>query len=341
MARVEHLIEVYNRDDELLGEIDRFTSIQYQEHLNQPTSFSFGMDLSDPKATPEMLAGGQNYIKYYRGDSLRWSGEMYKINGELAKDDRPFTVECHDKVYGLKDRWITTEEIWTSTNEGQILIDIIDYLQVQTDGHMGINTTDGVNLSTDLRDRTYFDKKVLEVFTEFSSLQNGVDFEITPSGILNIYDKKGSDRTATHVFRYADNIDSMSYIQSWDEIKNDLKLYGADARVRPRDNGASQGIYRRRQDILSYPDAYLDATLDRLGDEIMQTNAVPIRTFDLNVLPFTEPPFGTYQIGDKVQLTIENNKFLNINQAVRIYGWNVIINNDGYETISLTVSTKL
>lgn len=336
---VEHSIEVYDSSDNYLAFIDKWKSISYEQVLNKPSNLTFEMDMADPKAINDNLLGGQNYIKYSRGTQLRWGGQITSLGGNLAKDDRPFSVTCGDWVYLLKDKFITTEETWSSINEGTILQEVVNYFQVQSDGSYGI--TNGVNTSVDPRDRTYVDKNVLDIFTEFSSLQNGLDFEITPDRVLNIYEKKSTDRTGTHVFSYGENIDDFQWAIDFTQLKNDLKVYGADGIIRTRDNVNSQITYKRRQDILSYTDIPLNTTLDRLADEVLQVHANPIRTYSLSVLPDAEPLFGTYEIGDTVQLVIEGQGLLDINQAVRIYGWNVTINEEGYEQLTLQVSTKL
>ena len=336
---VEHKIEVYNDSDQLLAEFDKWKGISYSEKLNQPSLFNFGLDISDDKATSTNVAAGRNYIKYYRDSTLKWSGQMVRLSGALAQNDRPFTVQCGDWLYILKDRYLTTEETWSSTDYGTILQECVDYTQAISDGDLGI--TNGYNGVTDTTDRTYFDKNIQEIFVEFASLSPGVDFEITPDRVLNVYAEKGNDLTATHQFQYGQNISMLDWDIDATQLKNDLKLYGADGRVRTADDSGSQGTYTRRQSIESFTDAYLDATLDKHGEELLQIHSTPIKTYKLNVISQYDPLFGTYALGDTVTLNITNNKFLNGTVTVRIYGWDVTVNEDGYEQVQLTVSTTL
>lgn len=335
---IEHTIEIYNKNDELLAILDNAQGRQYQQNLNRSGTFTFSINALDPLATETNLLVGQNYIHYKRNGVLRWAGQIINWEASLGETDETVNVTCADWFYLLKDKIITTEEIYTADNEGEILQQLITYLQVQTDGDMGI--TFGANTSVETRDRTYFDKNVQEAFIQMSEIINGLDFEITPLKVLNIYEKKFTDRSTTHVFQYGQNIQSATARKDATQIKNDLKGYGADTLIRTRDDGGSQSTYGRRQSIESFTDIVLSSTLDRHLDEILRTNGVPIQTYGISVFPDAEPEFGTYEIGDYVWVNIQRG-IVNINQKSRIYGWNVTIDNEGVENIELIISPVL
>ena len=332
---VEHRVEVYNTSDQLIAILDKARGLKYSQTLNRGSNFSFSLDISDPKCTESILAGGQNYIKYYRGTQLRWAGEIEHRLERLASDNESVDVLCVDWFTLLKNKYITTEEIYTATNEGEILQALITYAQVQTNGDLGI--TFGVNSSTSSRDRTYSDKNIQEAFVDMSGIIEGVDFEITPARVLNIYDKKSTDRSGSHVFEYGININNIERVKDWTALKNDLKGYGADTLIRTADSPSSHGTYGRRQSIESFTDDILTATLDRHLEDVLRINAGPMVTYKLTLLPDAQPAYGTYEIGDLITLSIDRG-IVSINQAVRIYGWNVTITDEGQEDIELVVS---
>lgn len=335
---IEHTLEVYNSSDQNIGILTNARDLRYQQNLNRSGSFTFSISVHDPMSADEFLLIGQNYIKYKRNGVLRWAGQIVDTNTTLNETDEVVNVTCADWFYLLKDKFITTEEIFTGVNEGEILQDLITYLQIQPNNDMGI--TFGINTSVENRDRTYFDKNVQDAFVQMSEIINGLDFEITPDRVLNIFEKKTSDRSATHIFEYKQNISNVGIRNDSSQIKNDLKGYGADLLIRTRDDGGSQSAYGRRQSIESFTDVFLNSTLDRHLDEILRTNGVPIQTYVLSVMPQANPEFGSYEIGDCVRLIIKRGT-VDKNIKSRIYGWNVTIDNEGVETIDLVISPVL
>lgn len=333
---VEHTIEVYNSSDSLLAIFDKARNIKYEQKLNDSSSLSFSLDFNDPKATKSNLSGGQNYIKYYRGSQLRWSGEIIRYEIVLSGSSETISVSCVDWFWKLKDRHTTPIDVHAAVNEGEILQTLINDTQALSDGNMGI--TIGVNTSTTVRDRTYEDKNLREAFTQMSEIINGVDFEITPNRVLNIYDKKGANRSATHVFEYGVNLQSLFHAADWTDMQNDLRGYGNDALVVERDNVGSQATYGRRMSIVSYPDVSVQSTLEGHMDNILRINAVPRTEYGCSLMPNTEPLFGTYEIGDTVTIRVSTG-LININQTVRIYGWRIDIDDDWKESIELLIST--
>lgn len=332
---VEHKIEVYNSNDDLVAELDKATGRKYGKMLNRGSAFSFELDINDPKCTADILAGGQNYIKYYRGTRLEWSGRILYRAAKLSDGGEKIDIQCFDWFTLFKKKLITTEESYSSTNEGAILQDLVTYFQTPSNGSLGI--TFGVNSSTSTRDKEYIDKSVYDAFIEMSEILDGVDFEITPNRVLNIYDKKSTDRSATHIFEYGVNLKSLDEVYDWTDLKNDLKGYGADTLVRTADDGSSQSTYGRMQSIESFTDDILTATLDRHLDDVLRTNAGPVVAYKCVLLPDALPEFGTYEIGDVVKLKA-NKGIVNVNKSVRIYGWNVAISDSGEEEIELIIS---
>lgn len=336
MAAVPHRIEIYSSSDVLLAILDKARNIRYEQKLNDSSSFSFSLDFRDPKATEANLQGGQNYIKYFRGTQLQFSGEMVRWDVSLDETSETINVVCADWVWILKDRHTVASDVHTAQNEGEILQDLITDTQALSDGDLGI--TFGVNLATSIRDRTYEDKNLRDAFIQMSNIINGVDFEITPDRVLNIYDKKGVDRSSSHVFEFGVNLESLGHSRDWTGLANDLRGYGNDALVVERDDASSQSTYGRRMQTPSFPDVSVQTTLEGHLDDILRTGSVPNTEYSCALLPGSEPLFGTYELGDTVTIKV-NEGFILINQAVRIYGWSVSVDDDWKESISLLIST--
>lgn len=332
---VSHSIEVYNSSDELIAIFDKWQGFDYDKKLNRPTTATFTLDANDPKATDTNLAGGQNYIKYKRGSQVAWSGEIIKVSTALKSENEKIQVTCGDWFYLLKDRYVTAKRTFSSTNEGTILWTLIDESQSLSDGDFGI--TQGVNNSTTSRDRTYKDKNIQQAIIQMTEVINGVDVEITADRVFNVYDKKSTDRSSTHVFEYGVNVQEMEEDLDWTNLKNDLKAYGGDGISRDADDAGSKSTYKRRQDIVSFGDVILNTTLDRHLDEILRTQAIPTVNYKMTLLQDAAPLFGTYEVGDIIRVKA-NQGFVTIDANVRIYGWSASINNDGEERIELHVS---
>lgn len=343
---VEHVIEIYDINDSLVTILDAAFDVSYDQRLNTSGQFKFSLSVSDVKATAANLACGQNYIKYYRGSQLRWSGKIIRRETVLQPEEsggitEVINITCVDWLWLLKDRYTSASDVHSNQNEGEIIQDLINDTQALSDGDLGI--TIGANSSTANRTRTYEDKNVRDAMEQMSSVIDGIDFEITPDRVLNIYDKKMTDRSNSHVFSYGDdavgtaNILTVKEVLDASEIRNDVKGYGKDTLSTTRSSAASQAAYGLRSGIYSYQDISELATLEGHLDDIIRTNGAPTRQLSVTLAPGKEPLFGTYEIGDVVTIRV-NKGVVDIDQPVRIYGWDVTIDNDGVEYIKLLIN---
>ena len=335
----EHTIEVLTKTGDTVAFLDNATDRQWNRLLNRGSTFDFTLDLNDPVVSDAVLAGGQNYINYYRNNVLTWAGEIVLVEDTLRGNEEKVHVQCYDWFNLLRDRRALTTLTYTSMNEGLVLQSLINEVQGVVYGDMGIILGSN-SAATTIAEIVYERVNIQQAFIDMSEQENGVDYEITPERVLNIYETKGNDLTASHVFEYGQNIYSFRRARDWRSLKNDIRGIGRDGIERSADDIGSQSTYRRRQSIESFTDDLLYATLDKHLSEVLRKNAVAIRDYSMDVLPESSPEFGTYAVGDTVQVNVQKG-YVSVNQAMRIYGWNVSIDNDGVENVQLIVNPVL
>lgn len=335
ISTIEHKIEVYDINDNLVAVLDNAANKTYERALNRSTTFRFTIPLRDPKANQDILKGGQNYIKYYRGTQLQWAGQIVNIQRSLAGEEIA-SVLCADWFFLLKHRRTNPERIFTAVNEGTILQTLVNESQALPNGDYGIII--GSNTSTSPRDRTYNSKILSEAFMEMSEVIDGLDFEITPDKTLNIYENKGTDRRDTHVFEYGLNISEVNFIEDYTDIVNDSYGIGKDDLTATFADTSLQPTYYLREAVENFGDISSAATLTGHLQNTVYNKALGEKKYELSVMPAASPQFGTYEIGDSVTIKIDHPNFT-VDTVARIISWSVTINNDGGETIALKVST--
>ncbi len=194
-------------------------------------------------------------------------------------------------------------------------------------------------------------KKIKRCIEDISSTYTGIDFAITVSidpvtncmkRVFNTYyPRQGIDNTSLN-FSYPGNIKRFSKPRDAKTVENEVVVRGqggglAQLITVSRDM-ASIYSYGQRQDIEDMPDVDDSGTLLSLGNEYLRVRKDPLDVPTI-VLDGNQPPyFGSYGIGDTIQVNVAGLPLIETLDTYRIEEIEVTVSDDDQEEISLTLS---
>ncbi len=145
----------------------------------------------------DLLKEGVNEIHIWRGNEKVVSGQINYSRATIQSDKRIHEVRAIGwlgLLLGDGGRNTRSVQTFSATDQGAILWALIDHTQTQTNGNIGI--TEGTIEATVDRDRTYpIDKNIGDAIIEMTEVINGLDVEITPDKVFNVYKRIGEDRS--------------------------------------------------------------------------------------------------------------------------------------------------
>lgn len=337
----EHKIIIKDKSGNALGEFDKFLDLSYSKALNYYGECEFSVPATDDKLNS--LISLRNYeIFIERNGGIVWGGEMVHKAGRLVENsDNKVTIRGYGFLEMLASRYTDALKTYASTDTGAIAWDLIDTTQNLTDGDLGI--TQGSIETTQDRDRTYENKNILDALVALTEIRNGIDLEVDDSKVFNVWGTRGVDRTNTTVFEYGTNILSANIDQDFTKPANEIIALGsgvgaAQLRVTATDTGL-RSINKLRQQRVAFTDVKESATLTGKAEEFLRINKQSILSIEFEQVPGTQPSFGSIGLGDSIQMRISRDSY-EIDQAFRVYGWNVSVGQDGRESISYEIASQ-
>lgn len=326
-------IKIYDQDDTPLGELVNWFDVSFNKKLNDYGQCSVSFSSDDELVIP-FLALRRYVIKIYRDDTLVWAGEQIARRGSLqANSENMVTLTGAEFLEKLSQRYTGAYRRFDNVDAGTIAWTLIDESQSLTNGDYGF--TQGTIQTTKNRDRTYANKNILEAIKELSQVIDGFDFELTSDKEFKIYTQKGIDRTATTVFEYGTNIESMNIEEDFSKIVNSSIVLGEDNRVE-RTTTTSASIYKLRQTVVNADNTTEDTTLNDKGDSVNRKYKAPLLAVSFTQLEGTNPQFGSIALGDIVKIRVDRGIY-RINNNFRVYGFNVKVTRDKREQIEYIV----
>lgn len=206
----------------------------------------------------------------------------------------------------------------------------------------------GTNESTQLRDREYDEKNILEAITELTDVINGFDYEITPDKILNILAFRGTVRDNL-VFEYREgrkNISSYEISNDTRELSNEAIAVGQSTAETGGDteppskhaiNWDSIYAHKIRQAVAASKNVTEEETLTEKAEEYKRIYGTRRKVVTFKPLPDVAPPIGAYDVGDLVPVVIEDGP-VTLAQLVRVYERKVDLGEEDQETVDLTTA---
>lgn len=268
------------------------------------------------------------------------------------------TATFADPRFVLGQRYSLGTETYAATDQGSIGWGLINSQNGRTNGDTWLRQggiTTGVN-----RDRVYDQRKVSDLLTELTQVIDGPDFDVDPidgyalglgqtQGNFRAYARQGSDKPNA-VFGYGPG--------TLTNVKNMTRAYlpavnRATVTGTTQDGGTGQGIpisstydasnasFGIREDISSFPDNSIQATIDAKARGIVLDQSAPREVIQI-VEPTAEckaRPFEHYYLGDTIRASCKKGSIVFTNRTLRIHGIDIAINDKGYAAVRLTTGT--
>lgn len=215
------------------------------------------------------------------------------------------TISCEGVCYRrmLGYRTVQSTLTYTGVSQGQIVWNLINHTQSQTNGNLGI--TLGTIGSTTARDREYLPgKNILEAITEFTKISGPLAWDITPAGLLNVYDPT-SFSTVIQPIVLGVNARGLSRPSSADKFANASLVIGNTLSAGPIAGASatlatdSRGRWEKVFTVSNETDL---GNLQEYADGLVDETLSPAATWRVDIEPSMYFDLAAYAIGDYVQL---------------------------------------
>lgn len=352
--------------NEIVAELP-LTGVSFNQQLNTAGTFQAHLLLSgintfgynvDAATTP-----GRNALYVDRNGTLVWGGVIWQRS--YNSQDQSLSITAREFESYFERRRISTTRVFTNTDQLEIARTLINDAQAVPSGDIGVIV--GSETSGVLVDRTYYNyelKTVYGAIQDLSKAENGFDFNIKveydpitfePTKTLVLgYPRTGNVDTgvgdiATPVFEFpAGNVVAYEYPEDGAIVANTVFALGAGSNEgklisQATDTAKITAGWAVLEDQANYSDVIDGTLLDELALGQVLALSEPPPIIKLVVPAFTEPQFGTYDIGDDARLRILDERFpTGLDAVYRIVGLNVEPGEDGPErvTITLTITTN-
>lgn len=244
-------------------------------------------------------------------------------------------------------------EVYTATDQGLIAWGLVNTQNGRTGGDTWLRqgaTTTGI-----LRDRTYDRQLVSQLLDDLTQVLDGPDIDVIPQdgfalttpdrtmGLFTVYARQGTDRPNA-VFGYGPDI--LSNVQNaaitYLPVTTLATMIGTDANGvpvigtygTPDANG-----FGLLEDYSAAPDVSVQATVDAetRGAIFEEAGLRPVVTIT-QPLPDAPRAFVDYDAGDTIRVNIKRGAMTLTNAALRVHGFDLAIDQEGAENVTLTLA---
>lgn len=274
-----------------------------------------------------------------RDDEPRWSGPLQDVSGDY--DTGIVTLSAVGWMETLMPILVQDEVKYTNVDAGQIAANLLALAAAQYVQRVSI----GDVTETQLRTRTYaMDVSIGAEIVNLSQLESGYDWYVDPlSRELNIVARRGQDRPDAKWYFIADrpeasNITRLNERFDGSTVTNDVKARGKFSTARAT-SSESMARFGLRQEAAQLSDVVDNNVLNAYANAEIVYRAFPRAIYTITP-GTTRPemgkpePFVDFDIGDTTYLTARRDEFIVDEQAIRIFGMDLSIGDDGSETVN-------
>jgi len=314
------------------------------ERLNQEGEAGFILDADDAKCNSTILNLGVNELHIYYKDNLWWAGQLVSAKKTVKGNDIYWEVLAKDWVSLLSKRFCGVESLreFVTTDAGVVAWTLINEAQALANGSFGI--TLGTITPSIARTVTYDKKNILEAIKELSNLGQdglssfGMDFEITPSKVFNVYYPYKGTILNDVVFRYPGNCENFeALVDTWGIVNQEWGLgrhWTGQTAIVSRSDATSQTTYKRREAIKSYRDMSVLAFLQDMVYQDVQWLKDPSTVIRFESRVDDKSDIRDYEVGDAVVVICD--KF-DIDESLWVYDRKIEIGENDELKVTLTV----
>lgn len=311
--------------------------------LNRPGSAKFLLSLTDVMA--DYVQPVSTAIRIVRDNVVLWSGPVWSLNSDAANET--LEVGCVGWLELLNYRVLRDKVTYTAQQDVNIIDAVLAIVNSQTDG----TTTrpswvvDGVTISGSFQNRTRTyeaGQKVWPLLQELSDVESGCDFVVNPTTrVLEFYGPLGSDRPDVKFGYNTWPNNLLNATESYDTPRtvNRLNVKGKIGSAMAQDTAAMDELGQMFEDNLALTDVTDVNILTAYAGAEVVYRATPLRQFTILPEPYhadagVPQPFVDYGLGDTVYFSVDKGRMQVSNQAVRVFGLSVSVDDEDNETIA-------
>lgn len=338
--------------------------VEVTERLKTPGAFTASIPRRHPKATRVNLDTENTLIAAVRDETLIYLFELLDAQSDPGGD----TIElAGEGLWGvLRARFIRSAagmshgawraaELavrWTGVDQFRIVEDLIAHTQAMPGGDLGI-VVSYPSLSGVERDRTYKANasSVGELVEDLADVQGGFDWMLDAGGTLDAitltlalsYPERG--RSTGYRFEGGDtgsaNLVAWGLVESSRERVSRFVGVGAGEGkaqvIAPVEDPNLIGALILREGRGAWSDVKRSSTLTAHAQRALTVNRRAARLPVLVAHPDAEPRLGSYIVGDRVNVSIDDG-WVNVDGTYRIIARTIELTDDGAETVALEVA---
>lgn len=290
--------------------VDNFA---YVEELNRPGTANLGCPIRSMSSSVTGrlvdLAANPSEVWIYADSTLAWAGEIQtlQIQGQTA------TLNCTGLLGYSYRMGVTSDLIYSATDQFTIAKGMVDQFQALTYGNYGIDTST-VGTSGVTRDRTYLRNELHNIgqrLSELGAINNGFDLSVNPSTrkLVLTSPRSGSDLSAS-IFLDDRNIDSASIATSVapEDLVSDISATGTSATssgvnttlYSAQVTASVQTSYGRSWAGQNFDGVSVQSTLDDSAISFLNSRAVQLLQPGVTIVPRVGIDVGSFHAGDTV-----------------------------------------
>lgn len=296
-----------------IDSITNYVGLTFFSLQNGAGLATFQLPGMSEKASGANLKRFGNVVAIKMNSTIVWVGFIETLKPAYAGENYIVNVECREYFAHLASRYTGESVRFNGVDAGQIAMQLITTTQSQTYGNLLI--TEGVITPTFERDREYQNKSIADAIIDLTEVENGFDFTLQPVTVgdvltgftFNVQQEIGQYRPNVPALSLGGNVISFSAMTRQD-IYNNIKYKGAGngeqvllAEANSLDSMAS---YTRREKFVSRDDISIESTLQQHADADLDAESGEVYYFDIDVRPDSNLPYGSFNIGDSVNLSL-------------------------------------
>lgn len=291
--------------------------------LNAPGACEFTCNLQDVAVAT--LEPGQREI-YLKRDGVRvWGGKLLMASVDVLAYEGRFFAE--GTFSDLRPRYVQDDLIFHPENVHQIMWELIDHTQGQTQGDLGITQGSHAGGSTAVN-RDYCEKdhdNIADAIDELTGIDDGVDWVITPTPTIaaikefRTYNpRRGSDVSGDVIFD-GDNSMGLTYDYDAKAVANYVETEGpgqCSPSTYVRTDVGSQSLFGRME-LYEQLDQGDQRDLQHHTNEILRVNRKARLTARVTYSDQHAPDWGSFDVGDIVRLVADRG-YTDLDQNMRV-----------------------
>ena len=338
------------------------TAVNFTQQLNAAGTFTGELLLSGVNAANLNVANAtipaRTAIYVDRDGVLVWGGVLWAR--EYSSQTQRLKLTAREFESYFERRRITTDTVFSNTDQLTAAQTIITNAQAVTGGNIGVAV--GTETSGVLINRTVYGyeyKTVFSLMQDLSRSATGFDFNIyiyydsnnNPAKLLRLgYPRYGrvysSSSISAPVFEMPGNIIEYTWPEDGGTAANTIYAIGAGSNPGRLTSIATDGTkigagWPLLEDQSNYSDVSDATLLSNLANGQVSVVSYPPTTIKITVPPYSDPIFGSYEVGDDARIRIVDDRFPSgLDATYRIVAFNVTAGeNNAPETVTITLTT--